>query len=106
MNYDVACPYCGENLEVCHDDGLGVEEDTPHEMECYECEKNFVFYTTISFSYEASIADCLNGSDHKLKPTTTYPKEYTRMACSDCGYSRRMTGVELKEALVKQEKVT
>lgn len=58
---DMQCPYCGADQEVCHDDGNGYAEGVKHEHECSECEKTFVFETFISFDYEPSKADCLNG---------------------------------------------
>lgn len=58
---DLECPYCGEGLEICHDDGFGSEEDELYEMECEYCEKSFVFDTSISYNYESYKADCLNG---------------------------------------------
>ena len=63
---DLQCPYCDAGLEVNHDDGFGYEEHRHHEMECSECEKNFVFTTAISFTYSPEKADCLNGSSHRF----------------------------------------
>ena len=57
---DLECPYCAEELKINNDDGFGYEEDTAHEMECYECGKKFTFQTHISFSYYPEKADCLN----------------------------------------------
>ena len=68
---DLNCPYCDAELEVCHDDGFGYEEDKAHEMECDECGKNFVFHTHISFNYHPEKADCLNGSPHDFRNWTT-----------------------------------
>lgn len=70
---DIDCPYCGHSQEVCHDDGFGYKEGINHEMECYECEKNFVFQTCISFDYYPEKADCLNDGEHNFKPTVTFP---------------------------------
>lgn len=83
---DLNCPYCDAELSVCHDDGFGYEEDVRHEMTCRECEKSFVFSTWISFHYEALKADCLNGAPHRLKQTNTYPRQFTKMRCIDCGH--------------------
>jgi hypothetical protein len=54
---DISCPYCGHEQEICHDDGFGYEEGVKHKIECYQCEKPFFFYTTISFIYEPRCAD-------------------------------------------------
>lgn len=88
------CPYCSHAQEVNHDDGAGYEEDRAHEMECYECEKTFVFSTNISFHYRPSKADCLNGADHNLRLSTTVPRRYTKMGCKDCDFTRQLTGIE------------
>jgi len=64
MMYDIECPYCGKEQDICHDDGHGYEEGVRHEEECEECEKTFIFLTTISFDYEPYKADCLNGEPH------------------------------------------
>jgi hypothetical protein len=84
MYSDVDCPYCGVGQEICHDDGAGYEEDATHEQECGDCEKVFVFTTSISFSYEAARADCLNGEKHKWERTHTWPKEFAKLRCSVC----------------------
>lgn len=98
MQDDVKCPYCGQEQEICHDDGYGYEEDEHHEQECVSCEKTFIFMTTISFYYQAFKADCLNGGDHEYKPTITYPVEATRMRCVNCGIERPANEEELAEA--------
>ena len=88
MRKDVECPYCGEWNEVCHDDGFGYEEDVAHEMECYHCEKNFVFHTSIIYHYTEKKADCLNGSPHDFtdwrKMYSHEGKEWQRRYCRDC----------------------
>ena len=91
---DLECPYCGVEHDIDHDDGFGYEEDERHEMECRHCEKTFVFTTYKNFTYTPSKADCLNGSDHDLKLSYTYPKWCTKMICKDCDYSRKLTDKE------------
>ena len=103
MSGDMHCPYCGEPCEVCHDDGQGYEEDVLHEHECHECEKTFVFETYIHFSYEAKKADCLNGADHTLEPSFTYPIRYTKQVCRECGFERASTQAEIDEVEVARE---
>ena len=98
---DLNCPYCNAELDVCHDDGYGYEEDVDHQMDCYKCNKTFVFQTSISFYYEPSKADCLNGSEHDFKATHTYSKEFTDMECSMCGERRTPTEDEMKLILLK-----
>jgi len=93
---DLECPYCEEGLDVNHDDGFGYEENKYHEMECEHCGKKFVFETMISFSYEASRADCLNDGNHNWNPTRTFPLEFTMMKCTMCHEERKPTTEELK----------
>ena len=92
---DMQCPYCGAGQNVCHDDGHGYSEDERHEHECTECEKTFVFTTMVSFHYEPSKADCLNGKPHELKLSNTYPKKFSQMQCKDCDYRRHATAEEI-----------
>ena len=96
MAKDLECPYCGAELNIKHDDGFGCEEIINHEMHCYECDKYFVFQTTVIYCYSPSKADCLNDDNHDWKPTHTAPKEYTRMECSMCGERRLPTEEERK----------
>ena len=97
---DIECPYCGHSQEVNHDDGAGYDESTTHQMQCYECEKVFVFNTWITFNYSPEKADCLNGDDHDWKPTVTIPRQYTKMYCSMCDEERSCTADEMREACV------
>ena len=97
---DINCPYCGHGQDVCHDDGFGYAEDEAHEMECYECEKMFVFNTMISFNYEANRADCLNGGSHSWEPIPTSPSQYAKMRCGNCGEKRMPTADEMKSICV------
>ncbi len=64
---DVECPYCHHDHEICHDDGHGYGEDMLHQETCGSCDKTFVFTTAISYHYEATKADCLNGAQHRLE---------------------------------------
>lgn len=87
---DVDCPYCGAGNDICHDDGFGYAEGVKHEMQCHECEKTFVFETSISFYYEASAADCLNGAEHNLVAVLNWPNVFPNwVRCKDCGYEKR-----------------
>lgn len=106
MSDDVECPYCGEGQEINHDDGFGYEEDLRHEQQCGSCDKSFVFTTSISYYYEAVKADCLNGGDHRVKISATYPREYSVMCCEDCDYKRKPRADEFVEAgiVASQEK--
>ncbi|MCG3203990.1 MAG: hypothetical protein KCHDKBKB_00667 [Elusimicrobia bacterium] len=95
MSYpDVDCPYCGKGQEIDHDDGVGYEEDRTYRQDCADCGKTFVYTTSISFSYDAEKADCLNGSEHNYQPSHTFPKKYTKMVCKMCDDERQPTKEE------------
>ncbi len=91
---DINCPYCDAELNINHDDGNGYTEDEIHEMQCKECEKNFVFGTSIIYHYSPHKADCLNGEDHKYELTHTSPKAFSKMRCEDCEEERELTEKE------------
>jgi len=99
---DVNCPYCDAEIDICHDDGFGMEEDETHQYECHECLKYFVFTTSISVYHEAEKADCLNDGKHDWKPTVTSPIQYTRMRCSMCDEKREPTEEEMAKILSKK----
>lgn len=103
---DIECPYCGTDQEVCHDDGEGYEEDVRHEMECRDCEKSFVFTTSICFYYSPAKAPCLNGGEHEYKATCTVPRRSTKMQCQYCEVNRPCTDDEMAEVLSRDAKRT
>jgi len=84
MSRDTECPYCGEGVEINHDDGYGYNEDETHQQECGACGKTFTYTTMIHFSYSTSKADCLNGGEHDYRKTATYPPEFARLRCKVC----------------------
>lgn len=104
MGKDVECPYCGEELDISHDDGYGYEEGEYHSQQCSNCKKYFAFTTSISYYYEASKADCLNDGNHKWKYTQTYPKEFTKMQCEFCGEERGCTNEEMDKIMLNGHK--
>ena len=91
---DLECPYCGTEQDIDHDDGKGYDESQIYQQQCCKCEKYFVYTTYISFSYTPYLADCLNGEVHRYEITHTYPKEFSRMKCVDCGEERELTEEE------------
>lgn len=95
---DVECPYCGEEQEINHDDGYGYEEGRTYEQECADCEKNFAFTTSISFYYDASKADCLNGAEHNYAPVCSTARDIWPdwKRCKDCDHEERGKYVEPK----------
>lgn len=86
MSKDTNCPYCGADVEINHDDGYGYSEDDLHQQECGDCGKTFTYTTAIHFSYRARKADCLNGAEHQYQRTKTYPPEFARLRCVECGH--------------------
>lgn len=101
---DVECPYCGKGQEINHDDGYGYTEGVFHEQRCGHCDKTFVYETSISFSYDAGKADCLNGSPHDWQTTCTVPIVFTQMRCKSCGQVRDLTIEErLKHGIPSRE---
>jgi hypothetical protein len=95
------CPYCNSNVEINHDDGAGYAEDQVHQQECGNCEKTFVFTTSIIFYYDLNKVDCLNGAPHEFKPTMTVPRSASRMRCSTCDEERPCTQEEMQAILDK-----
>jgi len=101
MSYskDINCPYCDAELDIDHDDGAGYQENVVHQQECSECDKMFVFTTSISFSYEPEKADCLNDGEHIWRRRHTIPREFTKMVCSACDEERYLTPDEKEQLL-------
>lgn len=88
MSADGACPYCGVDIEINHDDGYGYDESSIHEQTCDSCDKTFAYTTSISFFYELSKAECLNGGEHNFKSlATTAP--WDLYWCDKCGHEER-----------------
>jgi len=104
MNPD--CPYCGKEVEICHDDGYGYSEGETHQQECHHCGKVFVFTTSISFWYDLEQAPCLNGDPHRFKPTWTYPRRFTRMRCEWCDEERDLLPEEWELVFTKEKPAT
>lgn len=96
------CPYCGEDQEINHDDGYGYEEGETYEQDCHSCGNTFAYTTSISFSYDTTKAPCMNGEDHKWRPTATAPKWHTKMACEYCDERREMADAEKVEHNIPQ----
>jgi len=94
---DVKCPYCGEEQDINHEEGYGYEEGETFNQECKSCGKSFSYETQRIFYYDVRKADCLNGGEHKWRPTITVPKFATRMMCPECGEYRDPTDEERKE---------
>lgn len=94
---ELECPYCKTMNEPDHDDGYGYSQDELHQQECNNCGFNFIFQTTIHFSYETKQAKCLNGEEHTYKLSHTYPRSMSKMVCEVCDHRRELTRKERLE---------
>jgi len=83
---DVECPYCGEDVEINHDDGYGYEEGMVYTQECSHCDKTFTYTTGVIYVYRADKAPCQNGEPHSWKDVHGFPKGYqsNRRQCEWC----------------------
>lgn len=90
---DINCPYCDAELSIERNEWT-CNENVTHHMECPECEKSFVFDTTIIFIFQAHKADCLNEGSHEWEKTVTCPVEATQMRCRVCDEHRELTQEE------------
>lgn len=97
---DFECPYCGEEQEVCNDDGAGYDESNCEVMQCTSCDKFISFSTYIPRpTYTPHKVDCLNElAPHQWTAKHTYPKEkeLAKMQCKICDEERQMTEEEFK----------
>jgi len=87
---DVKCPYCNTEQEINHDDGYGFEESCAHEQSCTSCGKTFLFYTSVTFTYDVSCKD----GEHILKPSEHFPEI---LECTRCDHFERAKAQENAE---------
>lgn len=93
---DVECPYCDKWQEINHDDGYGYEEDRKHNQRCVDCDRVFVYTTSIRYYYRAEEAPCLNGKIHRMKRVTHSPSNWPDWkVCRYCGLEERGKYVEI-----------
>ena len=86
MNNNAECPYCGNEVEIDHDDGYGYEEDKLFEQDCPHCGKTFGYRTTLHYYYDAKKVPCFNGEPHKWKEIVHDSTFYEwRKVCEYCG---------------------
>jgi len=74
---DVECPYCGEGVNINHDDGAGYAEGETHHEWCKHCDRTFSFTTSIIYSYDALPAPCIDDEN--------VPHEYDKWGWCNCG---------------------
>jgi hypothetical protein len=75
---DVGERYCQHEQEICHDDGYGYDEDE-NEQYCTSCNKEFIFITSVSFSYSVY---CSTYNDHDFAEVSKHGYEQ----CKNCEY--------------------
>lgn len=91
---EIACPYCEHEYDLCHDDGAFYREDERKEEQCPNCDKKYLVSSSVSWHFEAEIAECLNTGEHKwekLYPkyiTDEHPSLAKKELCADCGEER------------------
>ncbi len=109
MSYEeIICPYCEHAYDLNHDDGAFYTDGGSEKEECPQCEKSFLVESSVSWSFDAVIAECLNDGNHKWKKEynemniKNYPPLAEREACDVCGEKRR---VVLESSLATQPSV-
>ena len=102
MRDDIRCPYCDSGQKINHNNDYGCKENVLYKQQCPKCKKNFAYFTTITFNYEANQANCLNGGPHKYKSTHIYPQKYTTMRCVACGEECKPTEKEMEKIIKEQ----
>ncbi|MFC0183317.1 hypothetical protein SAMN04515674_105279 [Pseudarcicella hirudinis] len=90
------CPYCCKITKV-NEDGQAYDLDILHQEQCNHCDRYFTFTTSVSFSYEAFKAPCLNGGKHKFNLSKSHPVRFSRMVCEYCEEQRLLTEEEMLE---------
>lgn len=104
---DFDCPYCGEGYDYCDDP---ISDGDTVEFECSECEKTFVISASVSISYTAHKADCLNDGNHVWEDSSRCPfiikKQIKQFCTKSCGNERNRdaTPEEIEAELARFEK--
>lgn len=101
---DINCPYCDHEIDVCNDDGHGMDENKAFHEECPNCEKTFVFTACFDIVYTAYEAKCLNGEgDHEWYCNRAYPIEFMKMRCKVCDEERAPSAEEMNAEIKRRE---
>lgn len=81
------CPYCDAPVTLQHEDGQ--EDGSHHHAVCRGCDRTFIYTVQVHITHAICRADCLNdGSAHTYQKTKTYPPEFARWRCTQCGDER------------------
>ena len=95
--YDVECPSCKKGIHIKPDNCHDYEDNELYSQICNHCDKTFSFTVEVCFSYHAYKADCLNDGEHQWKETNTFPKEFTRLECRNCGERKNLSKERMAE---------
>lgn len=93
---EIECPYCEAN---CGTPDEHTSEGVCCEMQCPECEKNFVYQCQYSVDYDSYKAPCLNDGEHDWDKICGTPKEYfkNKYRCKFCDKEKKFTDEQIKE---------
>lgn len=78
---DVKCPTCGQEQDINHDEGYGLEDDGEFEQECELCYTEFTYVTYVSRYYNVFCGERC----HDLVQSKYVPNLYR---CKNCDYSQ------------------
>ena len=84
---NIVCPYCGKEHEW--DNDIEPREDS-QQFDCYECEKTFLIYASITINWSSKKADCLNGASHKWSEWRQIYNDIYDRQCKVCNSNERI----------------
>lgn len=101
MNANHNCPYCDAPQEHCNDEPF--DQDAMWEEECSSCGKFYMLQGWYVEEYDASVADCLNGGVHDLRPVRCFPPGlgFGQYQCRAC--NTRITDEKERQKLLGQQ---
>ena len=93
---EIVCPYCGAENGIPDEHS---DEGELVEMECRECEKEFVYQCNYSVDYSSQKAPCLNGGEHSWKKMVGAPRKYfeNKYRCEYCNKEKKFNDEEIKK---------
>jgi DNA-directed RNA polymerase subunit RPC12/RpoP len=85
---DITCPYCGYVFDC--DSEFITDDGNEEHIECYKCDKTFIYTTNYSITFSSKKCDCLNNGKHNYKYNSKHKnlqdnKNYELYVCKDCG---------------------
>lgn len=61
------CPYCGHEAEDLRESVGDWEDDSQWEATCYNCEANYLCFTSVSYAFASVKLPCGNAEYHKMR---------------------------------------